>query len=71
MADVRMIQRGNSASFTLEALLEFGIGGEMGGENFDGNGAIEARVFRAVDLTHATGAEWGLNFVGAKFCARG
>ena len=71
MADVRMIQRGNGAGFALETLLEFGIGGEMSGENLDGNGAIEARVFRAVDLAHAAGAERGLNFVGTEFCARG
>ncbi len=71
MADVWMIQRGNGTSFALETLLEFRIGGKMSGENLDGNGAIEARVFRAVDLAHTAGAEWGLNFVGPEFCARG
>ena len=71
MADVRMIQRGNGAGFALETLLKFGIVGEMSGENLDGNGAIEARVFRAVHLAHAAGAERRLNFIGAKSRARG
>jgi hypothetical protein len=68
---VAMIQGRNATRFAVEALLEFGIGGEMSGENLDGDDAIEARVFRAVNLAHAAGAEWRLNFVGPKFCARG
>jgi hypothetical protein len=70
MADVRMIQRGNGAGFALKALLEFGIVGEMSGENLDGDSAIEARVFRPVDFSHTAGAERGLNFVRPEFSAR-
>ena len=40
-------------------------------QNLNGNNAIEAGVASAVDLAHATGAERRLNFVGAKFRARG
>jgi len=58
-------------SFALETLLEFRIGGKMSGENLDGNGAIEARVFRTIDLAHTADAEWELNFVGPELCARG
>ena len=29
----------------------------MGGKNFDGDGAIEARISGAIDFTHASGAE--------------
>jgi len=58
-------------SFTHETLLEFGIGREMSGENLDGNRPIKARVLRAVDLAHTARPERRLNFVGAKFCARG
>ena len=43
----------------------------MRGENFDGNDAVEASVVGAVDLAHASGAERGLNFVRAEFCAGG
>jgi hypothetical protein len=71
MADVRMIQRGNGAGFALKTLLEFGIVGEVSGENLDRNNAIEARVFRAVYLPHAAGTQRGLNFIGAKPGARG
>ena len=71
MADLRMIQRGNGTSFALETLLEFGIGGKMSRENLDGNGAIETRVFRAIDLAHAPCAEGRLDFIGTKFRARG
>src|ERR1700722_15411644 len=71
MADVRVIQRGNSTGLALETLLEFGIVGQMSGQNLDGNRSIEARIFGAVDLTHAPGAEWRLNFIGPEFCARG
>ena len=43
----------------------------MLGQNFDGDGALEARVPRPVDLAHATRTEWGLDFIGTEFCARG
>jgi hypothetical protein len=43
----------------------------MSGENLDGNGAIETRVFRAIDLAHAPRAEGRLDFIGTKFRARG
>lgn len=71
MADVRMIQRGNGAGFALKTLLEFGIVGEVSGENLDGDNAIEARVFRAVDLSHAAGAERCLNLIRTQLYARG
>ena len=71
MADVRVIQRRDGTGFALEAVLKFGTGGKMRGENLDGDGAVEAGVIGAVDFAHAAGAERGLNFVGAEFCARG
>src|SRR5579872_657210 len=71
MANVRMIQRGNGAGFALKTLLKLGSVGEVSGENLDGHEAIEARVFRAVDLSHAAGAQRRLNFIGTKPGARG
>lgn len=37
-------------------------------KNLDGDGTIEARVFRAINLSHTASAKRGLNFVGAEFC---
>src|SRR5579859_606155 len=55
-ADVGMVERRNGAGFTLEALSQFGVFGEMVGQDFDGDGAVEAGVASAVDLTHAASA---------------
>ena len=37
-ADIRVLQRRNGPRFALHALFQFGIGGEMGGKNLDGDG---------------------------------
>jgi hypothetical protein len=71
LADVGMIQGRDGAGFAFETRVGFGFFGEMLGENFDGDGAVEASVARAVDFTHAACAEAGLNFVGAEFGAGG
>ena len=55
-ANVRMIQRRNGAGFPLEALLGLGIVRQMNRQDFDGDGAVEARVGRAIDFSHASGA---------------
>jgi hypothetical protein len=50
MTDVRMIQGGNGASFTLEALFELRILTKMSRQDLDGDRAIEARVLRPIYL---------------------
>ena len=48
-----------------------GIRGELRGKDFDGYGAIQARVARTVHFAHAPGAERGKYFIGAKVSAWG
>ena len=50
---VRMIQAGDGLCFAFETLLANGIRGELRGKNFDGDGAVQARVPRAIDLSPA------------------
>jgi hypothetical protein len=70
-ANMRMIQRRNGAGFPLETLFGLGIIRQMNGKDFDGDGAVEARVCRAIDFSHASGAQRGNDFVGAEFRASG
>lgn len=53
LANVGMIQRGDGTSFTFKAGVGFGFFGEMFGQNFDGDGAIEASVARGINFAHA------------------
>jgi hypothetical protein len=41
------------------------------GQNLDRDSAIQLRVLRAIDFTHAAGAERGQDLVRAEACARG
>ncbi len=63
-ADVRMIQAGDGLCFALEALAQFGAIGEMSGQNFDRDDAVEARVAGFVHLAHSARTDGGENFVG-------
>src|SRR5205085_10217604 len=56
-ADIRMIQLRDGTRFPLEALLEFAIRRQAGGQDLDRDGASEARIARLVDLAHPPGAE--------------
>ena len=63
-ADVGMIEAGNSFGFAFETLFLHGIGRKMRGKNLDGDSAVEAGVARAIDFSHAAGAERRDDFVG-------
>ena len=65
-ANVRMAQAGNGSCLALEALPANGVRREVSGEDFYGDGAIEASVARAVDFAHPARAERILNYVWAK-----
>lgn len=52
-ANVEMIQRRNGLSLTLKTCLCFRSRGELLRENFDGDGAIQARIPGFVDFAHA------------------
>ncbi len=58
-----MIQAGNDFGLAFEPLTASDIFGELGGKNFYGDGAVEAGVERAVNLTHAARAERRHNLV--------
>ena len=62
-ADVRMLQAGNGFGFAIETGAQFGVGAEVRRKNFDGNDALETSVAGFVDLSHAAGADGGLDFV--------
>ncbi len=68
--DVGMGQGGDDASLALKAGESLGVGGEMSGQNFDGNFATEARIAGAVDLSHAASAQGGDDLIRSKFCTR-
>jgi hypothetical protein len=66
-----MRERGNSAGLALESGAACRIGGDAGRQDFDGDVAAEARIPRAVDLTHTPGPEGRENFVRTKAGAGG
>ena len=55
--DVRMVQRGKQASFTLQPRDALGIARKRCWQHLDGHLAMEARVERAIHFAHATGIE--------------
>ena len=57
LADIRMIERGCSARFTLKPFRKVLV------RDFDSNGAAQPRVPRAVHLAHASRAQRRENFV--------
>ncbi len=63
LADVRVIQRCDRASFALEAFTELGCG------SLDGDNAVQTRIARLPHLPHAARADWRKDFVGAEFVA--
>ena len=61
--DMGMIQSGNGACFTLEALHVLFV------KNFDGDRAAQAYIFGTVDLSHSSRSDEGEDFVWAEFDA--
>ena len=53
--------------FTLEALHPFRIACKKIGQYLDGHFAIESRILRAIDLTHAASTKRRKDLVGTKF----
>ena len=69
--DVRMIQAGNCPCFALEALLVDGVIRNLRRENFDRDGAVEARIARAKDFAHAARTQRGDNFIRTELVSCG
>jgi hypothetical protein len=70
MADVGMRQGGDGPRLALETLFQIGIRREVGGNDLDGNGTVEARIARTVHFSHAAGADGRLNFIRTKSGSR-
>ena len=65
-----VVEGGDGAGLTLEALPQRRAPREVGGKDLDGDGPVEARVPRAIDLAHAAGAERSGDLVRAEPRAR-
>ena len=63
--DVGMGQSGRGAGFAQEALPARRVGGEVGGEQLDGNRPVEAQLARQVDDPHPAAPDWRLHVVTA------
>ena len=64
-----MIERGDRAGFSIESLAELRIGGQLLGQNLDGDVRSSRVSRRLVDLAHAAGADCGLDLVGTEATA--
>ena len=53
LADVRMVETGDGARFTLEAALPVGVGGELGGQHLDRDVAAQTRIVCLPHFTHS------------------
>ena len=69
--DVRMIQRGQRLGFALEARQALGIVRERLGQDLDRDVAVQLRIARAIDLSHAPFADRRGDFVDAETRAWG
>jgi len=56
-ADVRVVQRGDRPCFTLKSLTRNLGAGQIPRQDLDRDLAFESCVARAIDLTHAAGAD--------------
>ena len=63
--NVGMIERSDGASLLLETPQAVGIGGERGGQNFDGDIASQTLIAGAINLAHAARADQRNEFVGS------
>ena len=62
--DVGMVQRGERKGFAFEAREALRVGGELVGQDFDGDVTAEANVARQPDAAHAAIAERRGHLVG-------
>ena len=65
-----MVQRGEQLRLAREARQPLGIVGERGGQDLDGDVAIESRVAGAIDLAHAARPEGAGDFIRTDAASR-
>ena len=63
-ADVGVVEGGDRLGLALEALAALLVLGEGGGEDLDGDAAVEAGVLPPPDLAHSAGADRRQELVG-------
>jgi hypothetical protein len=63
IANVGVIEAGNRFCFSLKPLLGGGVGGDISGQNFDGDDSVESAVVGAIDFAHSTRSERSEDFV--------
>ena len=68
-ADMGMVQRRNGARFPVEALLGLRVIGKVGGQNLDGDRAIQTSIARAIHFAHAARTKRRLDLVRSEFCS--
>jgi hypothetical protein len=62
--NVRVVQRGQDFSFTLEPCEAIRVAGDRCGQHLDRDGPLEIAVGGAIDLTHTTRTDLRGDFVG-------
>ena len=67
---MRVVQAGDGLGFPLEPLLQLRVAGDVLGEDFDGNRAVEAGVAGFVHLPHPAHADLGSDLIRAEAGAR-
>src|SRR5262249_25009640 len=68
-ADVGMVQAGYRAGLAFQALAKLGMLGELRGQDFNGDDAVQTRIAGFIDLAHAACAEGVEDLVRPEFCA--
>ena len=66
-----MREFGNGAGFVFETAAQVWLLREALRQDFDGDRAAEARIGGAIDFSHATGAQGGVDLEGTELCAGG
>ena len=66
LANVRMVQAGDRACFSLEPALPVGFRRQPRGQDLESDDAIEASVACTIDFAHPAGAKRRENFVGTE-----
>ncbi len=61
-----MAERGDCLRFPLEPLLPLRVGGDMRGQDLDGDGPLQPGVGGCIDFAHAPGPDGGLDLVRAE-----
>ena len=64
-----MVELGHGLGLRLEARAERLVGGELAGQDFDGDGAVERALSRLIDGTHPAAGDEDMNLVGREQAA--